>query len=294
MNALPKTDPMPSLLPTESRPVRTQFLLFTLFGDHVMPRGGKIWTGSLICLMDLLGVSERAVRSTLSRMTRKNWLASERYGRNSQYALTSKGRDLLEKGGARIFENIFTNWDGYWQMVIYSLPEKKRRKRHILRSQLTWLGFGCLAPGTWICPHDRRVELEWLFTELGVSAHADMFSGHYLGPADVQELVQRCWDLGDLETQYRDFIGRYQPEYEAARDAQLRSHSSKDCFLRRICMTHEFQSYPLKDPNLPIGLLSPDWIGFRARKLFHAYHGLLGKKANQFVDDVMNAEGRPS
>ena len=51
--------------------VRTQFLIFTLFGEFILPRGGSIWTSSLIRLLDQLGVGERAARLTLSRMASK-------------------------------------------------------------------------------------------------------------------------------------------------------------------------------------------------------------------------------
>ena len=50
--------------------IRTQFLVFTLFGEYILPRGGSIWTSSLLSLLERLDVSERAARNTLSRMSR--------------------------------------------------------------------------------------------------------------------------------------------------------------------------------------------------------------------------------
>jgi phenylacetic acid degradation operon negative regulatory protein len=54
----------------------SQDMVFTLYGDYLRHRGGKAWTGSLIELLGLFGLSEQAVRSTLSRMSRKGWLES--------------------------------------------------------------------------------------------------------------------------------------------------------------------------------------------------------------------------
>jgi DNA-binding transcriptional regulator PaaX len=51
-----------------------------------------------------------------------------------------------------------------------------------------------------------------------------------------------------------------------------------------------FQSFPLKDPNLPISLLTEAWIGIRGRELFDNYHRLLGAQANQYVDEVISGE----
>lgn len=277
----------------EARPVRTQFLIFTLFGDYVMPRGGKIWTGSLLYLMGLLGVSERAVRSTLSRMTRKGWIAPKKHGRRSRYSVTGRGQVLLEAGRRRIFEPAFSDWDGNWYLVMYSLPERKRKRRHALRTRLTWLGFGQLAPGTWISAHDRRSELEAFFDDLEVEANVDMFSGSHLGPPSAQELVHRCWDLEGLEAQYQEFIDRYQPEYQRRLEDGNGQNAlcHEECFVRRFWLTHEFQSFPLRDPNLPTVLLEEDWAGFTARQLFDDYRQLLGTFAGEFVTDVINGNG---
>lgn len=277
---------------TEPRPVQTQFLIFTFFGDYVLERGSVIWTGSLLRLMELLDVSERATRSALSRMMRKGWVTSEKQGRMSQYKLTPKGQALLVRGGQRIFEPVFTDWDGCWQLVVYSLPEDQRNRRHILRKQLTWLGFGHLAPGTWCSPHNRQAELDELFSELEVEPYVDLFSGVYQGPATAKELVQHCWDLDALAEQYQAFITSYEPDYLAYKEmlAEKRQLSPEQCFVRRFWLTHDFTTFPLTDPNLPIELLPEDWIGLSARRLFDDYRQLLSEPANQFLNDIMDNE----
>lgn len=281
---------MVSNIVTEAPPVRTQFLIFTLFWDYVIPRSGSIWTSSLLDLMAHLDVSEPAVRSTLSRMMRKGWVASEKHGRHSRYRLTPRGRALLERGAERIFEPIFTGWDGEWRVVVYSLPETKRRKRHILRKQLAWLGFGSLAPGTWCSPHSRRQALHELFADLEVEDYVDVFAGAYMGPSTGSDLVERCWDLEGLEAQYNEFIDRYEVEYElCAREAEAGALEPRVCFIRRFWLTHDFQSFPQTDPNLPVELLPEGWIGFKARALFENYNNLLGAQANQFVNEVIES-----
>ena len=272
--------------------VRTQFLVFTLFGDYILPRGGTIWTSDLLHLLELLGVTERAARSVLSRMTRKGWVIARRRGRHSQYSLTARGWTLLEQGGQRIFEPPFTDWDGLWHLVVYSLPEKKRGLRHALRQRLIWMGFGRLAPATWVSPHNRNAELEIIFNELAAQEYVEVFSGMRRDTSSVKSLIQNCWDLAQLEAEYRDFIIHYQPEYE---ECQVRSNGTPDlapddCFVRRFWLTHDFQPFPLKDPNLPTALLSSDWIGFKARRLFDNYRQMLEVYANQFIDEVVKGE----
>jgi phenylacetic acid degradation operon negative regulatory protein len=277
---------------TEPRPVQTQFLIFTFFGDYVLERGSTIWTSSLLQLMGLLDVSERALRSALSRMMRKGWLTSEKQGRLSQYTLTPKGRALLIRGGERIFEPLFTDWDKCWQLVVYSLPEKQRGKRHILRKQLNWLGFGHLAPGTWCSPHDRGAELAELFQDLAVESHVNLFSGVYMGPSSASQLIKRCWDLEALAIQHQVFIDKYEPEYKECQQLVEagRPLPPEQCFIRRFWLTHELTTFPLTDPNLPTVLLPKNWIGLQARRLFDDYRHLLDEPANQYVNKIMNGE----
>jgi len=277
---------------SEKLPVRTQFIVFTLFGDFILPNGGKIWTSSILHLLGLLDISERAVRSTLSRMSRKGWIKPRKHGRRSEYILTPRGQALLEAGQARIFEPLLEDWNEEWFLVVYSLPEKRRKKRHALRKQLTWLGFGSLAPGTWISPHNRNTELQALFSDMAIEPYVEQFSGIHLGPSSAEDLVQRCWDLETLESQYQDFIDRYQPKYEADRSASEGKGSiePRNHFITRFWMTHEFTSVPYLDPNLPPDLLPGNWAGFQARNLLENYRQLLGESTSRYVRDVMNGD----
>jgi phenylacetic acid degradation operon negative regulatory protein len=252
----------------------TQFCLFNLFAEYIVPRGGRIWTKDLLHLLELLGVGERAARSTLSRMKQRGWFMTHRIGRQSQYAITERGQAVLAEGDQRIFEEPYTNWDGRWYLVVYSLPEELRRLRSEFRKKLIWSGFGNLAPGTWVSPHDRQAELKFvtLFT-------ADTGAG--------TELVGQCWDIPGLEADYRRFLSSHEPDYEAYRSGQLKLTPAA-CFVRRFWLTYSFQPFPRKDPNLPVELLPEDWIGFNARNIFMEYRQLLNRGMDDLMDDVVN------
>ncbi len=271
----------------ERHSIRTQFLIFTLFGEFILARGGSIWTGSLLSLLNRLNVGEHAARITLSRMRRKGWLAARKQGRRSQYSLTPRGWSLLLQGEKRIFEPPRKEWDGMWHIVVFSLPEKKRSLRHAFRARLPWLGFGQLAPNTWISPHTRKTEITALSNELGIQDHVEIFSGIHAGPSADQQLVQRCWNLPNLTSQYKEFLAKFEKEYLECKNNGKYAPTLDDCFVRRFWLTHHFQNFPRLDPNLPAVLLPPDWIGFKARQLFDDYHLLLEKPANQFVDEVV-------
>lgn len=267
----------------------SQNMVFTLYGDYIRHRGGEAWTGSLIELLGLFGLSGQAVRSTLSRMSQKGWLVSERVGRHSFYSLTPKCLKLLEEGAQRIFQPRSDPWDGWWHLLTYSIPESKRHLRRKLRRQLTWLGFGALHQATWISPRDLRAEVEQVVNALGVRPHVELFSAEHRGFANDEEIVARCWNLEQLNDYYADFIARYGSPFEEHRARLMTGNSlePRECFMQRFMLIHEYRSSPYVDPNLPLELLPDDWLGQRAAELFQKYHQLLVDDAEAYVDAVL-------
>lgn len=271
--------------------LQTQFIIFILFGDVITPRADRVWMSSLLRMLDVLGVSERAVRSTISRMQRKGWLRPEHEGRHSRYTLTAKGRQIIEEGGQRIFEPRKLDWDERWFQVVYSLPENKRGLRNDLRKRLTWLGFGRLAPGTWISPHNRRADVEAMVAELGAKPYVTYFSSLQLVGGDDREIVERCWDIRHINQQYLRFIKRWEPEFAKRCLAFDRGDElpADQCFAQRFWITHEYSPFPRLDPNLPPELLPEGWLGDRAAKMFNDYRRLLGARSNKFIETTMRA-----
>lgn len=268
---------------------QTQFIIFILFGDLIVPRGGQVWTASLLEMLRLLDVSERAARSTLSRMTRKGWVRPERSGRLSLYSLTPKGQRLVAEGGYRIFEPRKLEWDGRWHLVVYSLPERKRKLRNALRDRLTWLGFGRLAPGTWVSPHDRQAEVETMLDDLGAREYVQFFSGMRLACGDDRGIVERCWDLKGLSKQYAEFINRWEPEYEKCAETLVKGERlpPEQCFVQRFWVVNEYSAFPRLDPNLPEQLLPEGWLGGQAAQVFNGYRSLLSERVDEYVESAM-------
>jgi phenylacetic acid degradation operon negative regulatory protein len=263
-------------------------MVFTLYGDYIRHRGGEAWTGSLIELLGLLGLSGQAVRSTLSRMSHKGWLQSRRAGRYSFYSLTPKCLKLLEEGARRIFQPRHDPWDGWWHLLSYSIPESRRHLRRRLRQRLLWLGFGALNQATWISPRDLRAEVEQVVSALQVHPYVEFFAAEHWGFSSDKEIVARCWDLKRLNDYYAAFIARYDPLFQEYQ-AQLMAGDSlepQQCFVQRFMLIHEYRSSPYVDLNLPLELLPDDWLGERATQLFQQYHNLLVEKAEAFVDSA--------
>jgi phenylacetic acid degradation operon negative regulatory protein len=265
-------------------------MIFTLYGDYIRHADGRIWIGSLIRLLGHFGVSQQAVRSTVSRMKRRELLDVQRVNARSCYSLTPKSTQIIQAGASRIFQfpSKRAVWDGYWHLVTYSVPETERDSRDRLRHELEWMGFGMLSNALWISPNDHRQEIEQLSESLGVQSKIEMFTARHDGFSDPKAIVARCWDVPALNARYAAFVAKYKPLYDKHRAllASGKDIEPSEYFVRRFALVHEFRRFPYTDPELPEALLPPDWRGAEAATLFHQYHDLLKDRANAFFYSV--------
>ena len=250
---------------------RPQDLVFTLFGEYLLHRQHPVWVGSLIALLRPFGVTEGAVRTVLSRMARKGWLAPKRQGRYSHYRLTRRGHRLLEEGEERIHHVSWdAEWDGDWCVVTYSIPEDVRHLRDRLRTRLAWLGFGSLGNGIWICPHGVEERVAEMAEEMSLDSHLICFRARLRGATSRGDLVNRCWDLLALNQRYQAFLQRWRPELDRCAGASSSTGlSAEESFRLRFSLMHQYRGFLLADPYLPRTLLPEEWHGYGADELFN-------------------------
>lgn len=260
-------------------------MLFTLYGDYIYHRGGEIWVGSLIRLLATCGSSEQAVRSELMRMCRRGYLTVRRAGKRSFYSLSPEGLEVIEAGARRIFYRREEAWDGRWSVLTYSIPEQQREARGRLRRDLMWLGFGPLTPGVYLSPWDLAAEVAGLVRRYGRYGQVQSFRADNAGPADDQALVQRCWDLAQVNLAYEKFLARWAPRLESFQQGRL-APSDEEAFAERFLLAHAYDRFPLTDPGLPRELVPAGWLGDEAAAVFRAYHDALAPAAVRFFDSV--------
>ena len=203
-------------------------LMATVLGDAVLPRGGRIWLGSLIGLLERLGVNERLVRTTVFRLAKDDWLLAETEGRRSNYVLSPIGRRRFDEAASHIYAAHAPPWDRRWRLVnvVGDLPARDRER---LRRALVWQGFGELSAHTFIHP---MADLQTCFEALKAEGLASLM--HHLMPllaanpcldtsATDADLVRHAWDLQALTEGYDGFIHSYQPMLEELEQAGIPS-----------------------------------------------------------------------
>lgn len=262
--------------------MKPRSIVFDLFGDYVRYRGGAARLRTLSALMGCFGVGESTVRVVLSRLRKEGWFDARRDGRESVYALNARSLRLLDEGRSRIFDRVRDPWDGTWHMVIYSVPETDRGVRDRVRKELAWLGFGPLAPSTYICPHDRAGQVRAAFAD-EPAVRLDTLRCGSPGLAVDRAMAARCWDLDGLDADYRALLRTYGDRLPSYRAGAL---SPRDALVERMRLTYDYRRFPFRDPDLPLELLPPGWSGREAHEMFLEAHALLAPPANTFYDET--------
>jgi phenylacetic acid degradation operon negative regulatory protein len=263
-SAVAAADPAPALSRRHAAGAPSaRGLLFTLLGEFVLPGGGTAWTSAVLAAFVRLGIEEKTTRQALMRTAASGWLDAEKVGRRTRWRLTASAQKMLTEGADRIYS--FTgpaeSWDGRWLLVYARIPESDRRARHVVRSRLSWAGFGSLGAGLWISPHpDREDEAIGVLREAGVAADAHVFVARRSGLADVQVMVAAAWDLGAIEEQYGEFL------------EEFRATAPGDVLARQVELVHAWRRFPSIDPALPRELLPARWSGLQAARLFADRH----------------------
>jgi phenylacetic acid degradation operon negative regulatory protein len=270
-----------------ARSARLRHLIITVYGLYARHDGGWLSVATLIRLLADLGIDEPAVRSAISRLKRRGIVQSRRYGGSAGYQLSAEALAILREGDARIFRRRRATLADGWVLAVFSVPESQRHRRHVLRSELTRLGFGMVAPGVWIVPAHPQDSTAETLRRLELDAYADLFRADHLAFGDPAGKIRRWWDLDELERQYESFIRTHEPvlRYWEQDGGAFGSGSpgEQEAFADYVRALTDWRRLPYLDPGLPAELLPEDWVGIRAADLFFALRALLEEPARAFV-----------
>ena len=236
--------------------LRSAPFIVTIYGDVVVPRGGVLWTGTLIDICARVGINESLVRTAVSRLVAARQLAGERAGRRSYYRLDASAQTEF----------------GHAARLLYS-TEKPPRGWQVLHApdlaevEAKRLRLGHMGGSVYIRPdRDQAPPPGALLLRAA--------------PVDSPEALARFWDLSALQEQYHDINRRF----EVLLDAVLKGALSDEASLvARLLLVHLYRNVLLRDPRLPPAALPADWRGTAARALFRRSYLALSEAAERHI-----------
>jgi phenylacetic acid degradation operon negative regulatory protein len=276
------------------RPIHANSLILTIFGDAVCPYGGSIWLGSLIKLVEPLGINQRLVRTSVFRLSEKGILQAQQRGRRSYYELTKRGFRQFTSAAKRIYLHPSSEWNGQWQLLITAIGDLSLDTREVLRKELEWLGFSRLMPGLFAHPTADQDAVRKLLHEMNLTPHVVWLSA---SPQDQtlgmisHQLMTASFKPDTLENEYQQFLERFTPLLSACENTQVLD--PERCFLVRTLLIHSFRRILLREPELPMELLPADSISRQARVMTEQLYKRITTPADKHFSTISESEQGP-
>jgi phenylacetic acid degradation operon negative regulatory protein len=282
----------------EPRAAQPRHLIVTVYGLYSRAQGGWMSVASLVSLLADLGVDEPAVRSSISRLKRREILHASRRDGAAGYELSRSAEAILAEGDHRIFRRERAKLADGWLLAVFSVPEAERQRRHVLRSQLARLGFGTAAPGVWVAPAYLHEATADMLARLGLSGYADLFRADHLAPrdlagGDLARKVRQWWDLDRTERLARDFVTAYEPVLRGWARRQAAANR-RAAFADYVRVLTDWRRLPYLDPGLPGELLPSGWAGARAAEVFFTLQSRLADAAREHAARAQKSGAKPS
>lgn len=260
-------------------------LIVTIYGLYAREEPNWLPIASVVRLMADLGADGQAVRSSISRLKRRGTLRSLRIDGTAGYALSPATLQVMRAGDRRIFEQRRASVADGWVQVVFTVPEAERGKRHELRTRLTRLGFGPVAPGVWLAPGALADEVSDVLERQQLAGYVDIFRGQYLGYAELAGRVRDWWDLDGLAGNYAQFASHYRP---LGRRLARSEPNGPDAFADYVRMLTAWRRLRYLDPGLPPEVLPARWSGDVASRLFGELSAVLRPPAHRHAMRVIH------
>lgn len=266
-------------------------LLVTLLGAFARRTDDWMPISGIVGLLGALEVDESSVRTGVSRLKKRDWLeADKREGRNG-YHLTEQAMRTLAAGDRVIWHaRQPASLDEGWCIASFSVPEKERAKRHLLRSRLAALGFGNVGSGIWIAPARMSTDARQLIDSLELREYTNIFCGRHEGGQELTRMVNESWDLDEIDGGYRRFLAAHRGDVERL----IARHGAdaippREAFVHYMRALDDWRVLPMRDPGLPRELLRSDWAGDPATALIERVVAELDAPAFAFVRETVSA-----
>ncbi|MGI9608512.1 MAG: PaaX family transcriptional regulator [Acidimicrobiales bacterium] len=257
--------------------------LTTLFGDALLPRAAATPVRALAALVDPLGVNDRLLRTSLTRLTGEGLVVADRVGRESHYRVAPDAIHTFEQANQRIYLDRQPSWDGDWTVAVID-PSAPADDRLELGRELAWGGLTALAnTAVFVSPTVSVVEVESIalrhLSALAVLTRGPVTSGSLRSDDTARQLLDPD---GSLRAAIDAFIATYEPIV-----GDLTTISPADALTLRTLMVDDWRRVALRSPELPAKLIPDDWPATDARSIAAAIYRRLADPSETHLTEML-------
>ncbi len=248
--------------------LRAWSLAVSFLGDSIEPRGGSVGMATITELLSAYGIDNGVVRTSMSRLAGDGWVAREKVGRNSFYALTPLALAETQAAARRIYAPEHPSAPCGWS--IYVAGDRSADDRRRERADLMRYGAGSLDKHVYILPDT---------TAVAASASTTVLSAAPLPDEAAETLVSQAFALEEIENEYAEFSTVYAPLI-----GKVRQVDGFDALALRVLLIHRFRRIVLRDPGIPSRYLPPRWPGLAARETARTLWRALFAESERWLD----------
>lgn len=269
-------------------------LIVTVFGDLVLPNEdaiGELSVQTLAGLLGSFGVSERLVRTSLSRIVGEGLLTVRTEGRRSHYSVADSARSTFERADRRIYRGAAwsgdAGWDGEWTIVVIDGTSSTTSDRADLRRRLGWAGFGSIGPNVMASPLVAAAAAAEIVDDVEPGSvmitRSRVHDGE--GLIGTEQLVRRSVDLEAAEAAHRDLLAWF----GAFDETVLTTLDDERCLKLRVLLVSRFRRVALAEPGVPASLLPVDWVGDRSRRLAARIYESISERSDRAAGRIIGS-----
>lgn len=240
---------------------KTVSKLILKISEGMLSRAVDIFLVGVFYFVETTPLSKGSLHQQISRIGKDLEMVSYDTLKRAFYAACQKGwinKNLeITAEGQRRLNSILPKyskkkeWNGKWYIVTYDIPEGKRYLRDILRCKLENLGFAQLHKSVWVSPYNFLGDIEEIIEKYNLSSFVILAVSEKLGREPSRELAERIWKITELNDEYKKFI-------DEIKTGKL---SKKEAIFKYLAILS-------RDPQLPQDLLSSNWRGEEAYKVY--------------------------
>jgi len=251
-------------------------MILALLGECILARNERaVAAGVYIDILEACGSAPGTTRTTLQRMRTRGLFHTHRAGRESLYEPTRSFLRILDEASTRVLaKDPFTAEGSGWTVVTFSLPETQRSVRHVVRSQLTWAGFGDLRDGVWVAPGHAEIPDSVRELALDESLRVAVFRAQEIEGLPLAKTFMSAWNVDELRGAHAQFLDRWEHAPEQS-DSPLRDI---------VWLIADWLSLLRNDPRLPVAHVDDEWPAQRSVQAFTRLHRAWRPRARRQFD----------
>jgi phenylacetic acid degradation operon negative regulatory protein len=204
----------------------------------------------------------QVIFSSLGRLVNRGWATKKTKRDQVSYSITTQGINELNQTLDTIKREDELQWDQQWRLVVFEIPETRRKLRDSFRVYLKSLGYGMLTSSVWVSPWDKELEIKRF-----CKRHSLLDNIFYITTVPHSDTYQstvfahRCWNWQKIEQGYKTFLN------DGPAELRRLDHSDKGRFMAKK-LVFQYAETVKEDPQLP-GKISPNaMLSKRAHELY--------------------------